>query len=192
MKTTRVVLVPLLLVVFAQAADNLKSELKRLHVHTALLVHSQAVDEFPVWSPDSRYLGVNIQGRWFKLDLSKVYLSEATWHGDRLGAVRNDKDLEPITEKAALEWAKATKHGSTYVTGKSGLRAEFEDNVNELSTFLVLSRGTQRTVVFKSDIESCGEPTFSPNEEYLAYICETNGVLVTDPTQVVSTPKSDD
>ena len=85
-----------------------------------------------------------------------------------------------MTEKKALEWAKTTKHGSTDVTGKSGLRAAFEDNVNDLSTVLVLSKGTRRTVVFKSDIESCGAPTFSPNEEYLAYICETNGVLLTD------------
>jgi len=177
---TRVVLLPLLLIVFAQGADNLTSEMKRLRVHTALLVHSQAVDEFPVWSPDSLYLGVNIQGKWFKLDLSKVHLLEATWHGDRLGAVENDKDLESMTEKKALEWSKTSKHGRTYVTGKSGLRAEFEDSMKDLSTALVLSRGAQRTVVFKSDIESCGAPTFSPNDEYLAYICETNGVLVTD------------
>jgi len=159
-------------------------------VHTALIVHSQAVDDFPVWSPDSRYVAANIQGKWFKRDLSDVHLREATWHGDPLGALESNKGMESITRKRALEWGKAARHGSTYVTGKSGIRAEFQND--ELSTFLTLSKGTERAIVFKSDIESCGELTFSPDEEYLAYICETNGVLVTDVAEAMSTAKNHD
>jgi hypothetical protein len=107
-------------------------------------------------------VAANIQGKWFKRDLSDVHLREATRHGDPLGAVESNKGLESITKKRALEWGKAARHGSTYVTGKSGVRAEFQDD--EMSTFLTLSKGTDRVIVLKSDIESCGEPTFSPTK----------------------------
>jgi len=189
MRIAGIALVPMFFMVF-NGVDNLRSELRRLHVHTALLVRSQAIDDSPVWSPDSRYIGANIQGKWFKVDLSRVNLLEATWHGERLGSVGSEEGLEPITKGKARDWDKVTKHGNTYFTGKSGVRAEF--NNDELSTFLTLSKGTQRVIVFKSDIESCGAPTFSPDEEFLAYICETNGVLVTDVGEAFSTAKNHD
>ena len=84
MKTEQLFLILLLAVVaFAQAVDVLGSEMARLRVHTALLIPSEAVDEFPMWSPDSRYLAANIQGKWFKLDTFKVRLQEAAWEADR-------------------------------------------------------------------------------------------------------------
>src|SRR5579872_3661743 len=102
MKSNRILLVPLLVVmVFAQAGNVLESEMARLQVHTALMVPSQAVDEFPVWSPDSRFLAVNVQGKWFKLDTSSVQLHEAKWHGQRIGTVDSKSKLEPLTNEEA-------------------------------------------------------------------------------------------
>ena len=34
-------------------------------------------------------------------------------------------------------------------------------------------------------MENCGELSFSPNGEYVAYICETNGVLEMDLKQAL-------
>lgn len=125
MTSKRILLIPLLAVMaFAQAGNGLGSEMARLHIHTALLIPSQAVDEFPVWSPDSRFLAANVEGKWFKLDTSKVQLQEATWHGQRIGAVGSKPKLQSLTSQEAAEWAKQVQHGGSNVTGESGVRAE--------------------------------------------------------------------
>ncbi|HZS96987.1 MAG TPA: hypothetical protein VFA40_09405 [Terriglobales bacterium] len=106
MKTIRLFVIPLLAIAaLAQLVNGLASEMARLRIHTALLIPSQAVDESPVWSPDSRYLGANIQGQWFKLDTSKVRLQEATWHRQKIGAIA-EPTLEPLAKSNALAWAK--------------------------------------------------------------------------------------
>jgi hypothetical protein len=179
MTSARLFLAPLLVIaVFAQAADFLKAEMTRLNVHTALLLPSQAVDEFPVWSPDSRFLAANIQGRWFKVDTSNIDLHEAKWHGQQIGVVGTKLKLEPMNDDVAAEWSKQGQHGDSNVTAKSGARAEIQRH--ELSSSLVVSQGKRRSIIWKSDLENCGALSISPSGSYLAYICERNGVLVMD------------
>jgi len=183
MKTIRLFVIPLLAIAaLAQLVNGLASEMARLRIHTALLIPSQAVDESPVWSPDSRYLGANIQGQWFKLDTSKVRLQEATWHRQKIGAIAKPT-LEPLAKSNALAWAKQEQRRTGDATGKSGIKAARKSA--ELSTSLVLSKGTGSWVVWRSDLENCGELTMSPDGVYLAYICETNGVIVTDMEQAL-------
>jgi hypothetical protein len=179
MKSAWVFLTPLLVIVaFAQAGNLLGTEMTRLNVNTVLLVASQAVDEFPVWSPDSRFLAVNIEGKLFKLDAAKVELREANWHGQRIGTVANKPTLEPMTDETAAEWSKHVRHGDSNVTGKSGVRAEMQHH--ERSSSLVVSQRSHSSVIWKSEMENCGALSLSPSGSYLAYICETNGVLVMD------------
>jgi hypothetical protein len=186
MKSPWVFVAPLLLTVaFAQAGSPLGNEMTRLHVHTVLLVPSQAVDEFPVWSPDSRLLAVNIEGKWFKLDTAKVELREANWHGQRIGAVGTKLTLEPVTDEKVAEWSKQVRHGESNVTGKSGVRAEMQHH--ELSSSLVVSQGGHSSVIWKSEMENCGALSLSPSGSYLAYICETNGVFVMDIERALQT-----
>lgn len=45
--------------------------------------------------------------------------------------------------------------------------------------------GHRSTVIWKTDMENCGELSFSPNGEYVAYIRETNGVLEMDLKQAL-------
>jgi hypothetical protein len=179
MKAAWVFLTPLLVIVaFAQAGSLLGTEMARLNVHTVLLVASQAVDEFPVWSPDSRFLAVNIEGKWFELDTARVELREVNWHGQRIGTVGNKPTLEPMTGEKAAEWSKQVRHGDRNVTGKSGMRAEMRHH--ELSSSLVVSQGKHSSEIWKSEMENCGALSLSPSGSYLAYICETTGVLVID------------
>lgn len=186
MKSAWVFLTPLLVIVaFAQAGSPLGTEMTRLNVHTVLLVPSQVVDEFPVWSPDSRFLAVNIEGKWFKLDTTKVELREANWHGQRIGTVVTEPTLEPMTDEKAAEWRKQVRHGDSNVTGKSGVRAEMQHH--ELSSSLVVSQGRNSSVIWKSEMENCGALSLSPSGSYLAYICETNGVLVMEIERALQT-----
>jgi hypothetical protein len=121
---------------------------------------------------------VNIQGKWFKLDTLQVQLQAATWHGQRIGVVGRKPKLEPMVREEAAEWGKEALHGESDVTGRSGVKAEMQHH--ELSSSLVVSQGTRSSVIWKSDLENCGELSLSPDSTYLAYICETNGVLVMD------------
>jgi hypothetical protein len=156
----------------AQAGSSLKTEMTSLHVDTVLLIPSQGIDGFAVWSPDSRYLAANVGGKWYKVDLSNVHFEEGKWHGRRIGVVVRKARIEPIAE------AKETKHGESAVIAKSGLKAEIRRE--RMSSSFILTRRSQSTVVWKTDMENCGAVSLSPDEQYLAYICETNGIFVTD------------
>ena len=162
----------------AQTPDILESQMAKLNVHTALLVPSQGVDEFPLWSPDSRFLAANIEGHWFKVDTQRVELHEATWHGNRIGTVSSKSTMESVSGDEANDWGKHTQHATSELTTKSGFKVEIRRS--GLSASLVVSRGKNRLVIWNSDLENCGELSASPNDEYVAYTCELNGVLVMD------------
>ena len=181
MKLTLILLIPLL-VAHPQTGDSLRNEMAKLHVHTVLLVPSQAIDEFPVWSPDSQFIGANIQGKWFKFDTTKIQLHEATWHGQRIGVVSSKPKLEQMTSEDAAKWAELGRHGDSEVSAKPGVRAEIKHD--ELSSSLVIYHGSRTSVIWKSDLENCGALSLSPSGSYLAYICQTNGLLVMDLEQV--------
>jgi hypothetical protein len=61
---------------------------------------------------------------------------------------------------------------------KSGIKVQLSQS--GISTSFVLSKGRRRRTLWASDMENCYAPVFSPNERYVAFICELNGVFVTD------------
>ncbi len=174
-----VVIVVALSTAFAQTSTphSLTGELAALHLQTALLFPSQGVDEFPVWSPDSRYLAANVQGKWFKLEISTVQLQEAKWHGKPIGVVKTNQKFAQATDAEIAEWLKAAKEQRSVVSS-SGITVELSQH--ELSTSLVLSRGKDRKTLWKTDLENCGGLQLSPDGRYVAFICETNGVFAMD------------
>lgn len=189
MKSSAILTVALMVTAaFTQTSTSLETEMARLYVHTALLVRSQEIDEFPVWSPDSRFLGVNIRGKWFKVDTSNIRLRRATWHEQLIGVVEDQPELQPMTSEEASEWARGCHHGDSEVRGSSGFRAEMQRD--ELSSSLVVSRQGHKVVLWKSDLENCGALSLSPNGARLAYICELNGVLVMDVGRVPKAVKA--
>jgi hypothetical protein len=91
-RTSAFAIFVLVTLALAQIGTGLRSEMQSLDVHTALLIPSQAVDESPVWSPDSRYLGANIQGKWFKLDTSKCGYKRRLGIGSGLAPLPSNRD----------------------------------------------------------------------------------------------------
>lgn len=164
----------------AQVTQGLDSELKRLNVHTALIVPSTAVDEMPIWSPDSKHLGANVMGKWYRINLSQVTLQEAKWHGAAIGAPGDKVPAEPMTDELAEEWANANKKLTDMrkVATPGGVTAAL--NQKGLSTAFTISKGKHKRKLWQSAMENCHSLSVSPNEVFVAFICETNGVLVTD------------
>ena len=79
------VVLSLLTICHAQTESDLGKQMEALHVHTALLIRSQEMDDLPAWSPDGRFLAVELAGKWVKVDVSSVQLQEAKWHDQRVG-----------------------------------------------------------------------------------------------------------
>jgi len=164
----------------AQTESDLDRQMESLGVHTALLIRSQEIDDLPAWSRDGRFLAVDVAGKWVKLDISAVKLQEAKWHEQRI-AVQMKADLHPLTDEEVHSWPKedeSQKRKHDMVTTASGLKVEMRHTT--LSSALVISRGKQQAIIWKSGLENCYGLTLSPNKAHVAYFCELNGILVMD------------
>lgn len=171
------------LVVFASLScaqskpATLTTEMDRLKVHTVLLIPSSAIDEHPVWSPDGRYLVANVMGTWHSLDTSEVQLEPATWREQSIGVLAAKPNIEEIQAAKAEQWSKASVHGIREVTTRSGVKISL--NQHELSTrFVVQKKGEAPRTLWRSTFENCHSLALSPDQRFIAFICEQNGVVV--------------
>jgi hypothetical protein len=163
-----------------QGADPLGVAMRKLGVHTILLLESQAVDEMPLWSPDSRFVAVDVEGKWYKLDTWAITaLGTAKWHGEEIGTVR-DELRSKATAAQVKRWKGKSQNNPREVVSKSGIKVELTQHQEDLSTSFVISKGSPKKTLWASWLENCFSPVFSPNEKYVAFICELNGVFVTD------------
>ena len=160
-------------------AENLCDAMQRVGLQSVLVVHSQAVDEQPVWSPKGDALAVNIEGKWVRVALTSVSLVPAQWHGgSRIGLVQPPPAMEPIDEETVRSWEKAGTYDPRRLQTKDGTVLELK--VEELSTeFLITRKGSKPESQWKSGMENCHSLGLSPDEKYVAYICELNGVAIT-------------
>jgi WD40 repeat protein len=161
----------------AMVAGGLRQELRRLDVDTALVLPTPALDDYPIWSPDSRYVAGNVMGTWTQVDLQRISLRAATWRGgERLGVIENRAAVTPLDPALLKQWTPRVEP-SPDVAERGPIRVEFSRN--ELSTALVVTRdGKPPRIVWSSGVETCGAPCISPDGHMVAFICEANGLLV--------------
>src|SRR5690349_16678604 len=95
MKTLSSVLLAGLLLEAAAGPSALLREMKRLGINTVLVLPSSAIDDYPVWSPDSRYVCANVMDHWKKVDLGAVVLTAGKWHDDTVGVTKSPKFVSP-------------------------------------------------------------------------------------------------
>lgn len=153
--------------------------LQRLDLSSALVVASQAVDEHPVWSPDGRFLAVDVDQKWSRVDLDSISLTTGTWHdGEGIGIANPPSVLTPIPEGDVRKWQKSAKYGPRTVTTSSGTVVELEQD--GLSTvFRTTNNGGRAVAHWKTSLENCHGLALSPDESLVAFVCELNGVIVT-------------
>jgi hypothetical protein len=160
--------------------QSLEKELARLKVDTALVFPSSAIDEEPVWSPNGEQLAVQVQGHWIKVDLTRLSLETAIWHGKQpIGVITDDcKGLfEKASEDEIKKWRAKEKWNATKIVTKKGTSIELRQE--ELSTSLIITRkGKPPNTIWSSGVEVCGSIALSPDEKYFAFIAETNGVMI--------------
>jgi hypothetical protein len=134
-------------------ASRLHLAIRKLNVHTALLVKSQAVDEIPVWSPDSRYLAVNIEGRSYKLDTWAVGgLQGAKWHGMGVGTVRHELQRSDATVAEVNTWKGESQNNPREAVAKSGVKVQLSQR--DLSTAFIISKENRTKTLWNSVMEN--------------------------------------
>lgn len=168
----------------AETTSPLLTQYDKLRVHTALLAPSSGVDEMPLWSPDSKVLAVNVEGKWYQIDTENVLLDRADWHKKHIGRIGSRHAISPLDTANIERWQKATLSNSTAIVDRAGNKFEFVRK--DLRTrFVVTAKGRKPVLLWTSYAENCGELSLSPDGHWIAFICEQNGVLVTSVDRVV-------
>lgn len=157
---------------------SLSSEMQRLNVNTVLLVNSQAIDDYPLWSLNSEFLAINIMGTWYKVSLTNIELMEAEWHKQKIATIRNgDKGSSLLTQYERKEFQEKLNYSSRKVITADG--NEIELKLNGLSTSLIITKvGQPPKTLWTSNLENCHSLSVSPDQNYIAYLCELNGLFV--------------
>ncbi len=163
----------------AQSDDNaLSEEMTRLDVQTALIYQSQSIDDSPLWSPEGFHLALNDQGNWIDINLRGIKLWPASWHQKKIGFAVKTLEVTPLEPSNRKRFQNATRGGSRQISTQSGSTVRlFQDG---LSVSLQIEESDQPSrVLWKSDFENCYNLALSPDESFVAYICELNGLFVT-------------
>lgn len=166
-------------IIFAQESTNhLGKEMQRLKVETALIVHSQAIDEQPLWSPDGLFIACNIAGKWYKYSLKKVKLMKGKWINLKIGVLDAEKHAITLADAEVKEYYAVSPFNIDMVETKGGTKIEVK--ISEMETVLYITKkGGVKQEIWTTGGQMCHSLVLSPDEKYVAYLCELNGLMVT-------------
>lgn len=156
--------------------QTLDLELDRLRTGTALIVPSQAIDAVPVWSPDGTRLAADMAGTWYAIRVDSLTLADASWHGDFvLGVLNSGESVAEAPE--ATGWVETANVAPRAIRTTGGTSIELRHK--RMSTaFVITPPEAPEVALWTSEFENCHSLTLSPDEWYVAFICELNGVFV--------------
>jgi len=103
----------------------------------------------------------------------------AGWHIQPIGRISTRDAISPLDPKEVDAWGKVTRSDPTAIVDGAGNRLEFVRK-NLGTGFVVTARGRKPLRLWTSGLENCGELSLSPNGRWVAFICEANGVFVTN------------
>lgn len=156
---------------------TLISEMTRLKTETVLIVQSQAIDEYPIWSPKSDFIACNIQGKWYKFRLINIELADAKWRGQTIGVLTTKDAYSELTTIEQQEFEKVSKFNPREVKTAKGTKIELKMEGMAVS-LIVTKNGEKAKKLWTSGGENCHSLSLSPDEKYVAYLCEMNGLLI--------------
>jgi hypothetical protein len=162
----------------AEDLNNIESQMNKLKVNTALVVPSQAVDEYPLWSKDGKYLFANIMGKWYKVNLNDIKLAPSKWRKDKKLGVINSKNTISLAKANEINEPKQqTKFEARKYITKDNTKFEFKRS--KMGTqFIITKDKAKPSIQWSSGMENCHSFTSNKKENYIAFICEMNGVFI--------------
>jgi hypothetical protein len=165
----------------ARVIAPMSVQMSRLGVGEALVIGSQAVDGAPVWSPDGQYVAAKVGGRWVGVEPDSLELARGAWHGGQpVGTVASVNATVPLEARTAEEWGKNARSDASSVTTRDGTRLELRQTGTG-TQFAVTAPGSAEKTRWTTSMESCHGLALSPDDRYVAFVCEKNGVIVATP-----------
>lgn len=161
------------------AQTPLSKEFDRIGAKVALLVTSSSLSENPLWSPDSKRLGFNTERTWEQIDLSILRLQPGEWHGMDIATIRWRGGAEALESTDLPDWKKATRSGAQEVKDRAG-------NVWKMvaggmaSALTLTAPGRETVTLWRVQGQRCGKLSISPDDQWLAFQCDDDGILVTE------------
>lgn len=164
---------------FAQVTGlSFEQTMANLQCDTALIFRSNAVEVRPVWSPEGKAVAVRANGEWWVAELDKLPLKKMAWRGGLPLAVPTRlPDKGAISEATALNWAARNPEDGRQVKTKSGTIITLEEATKGVSLRVHVPGGQPR-VLWKTEAEDCHSLVLSPDQKWVAFVCEWNGVVV--------------
>jgi hypothetical protein len=165
----------------ARVVAPMSVQMSRLGVGEALVIESQAVDGSPVWSPDGRYVAAKVGGRWIGIEPDSLELARGAWHGGQpVGTVASVNATVPLAARTAEEWEKNARSDARSVTTRDGTRLELRQTGTG-TRFAVAATGSAEKTRWTTSRESCHGLALSPDDRYVAFVCDQSGVIVATP-----------
>lgn len=158
--------------------QGLNNELRRLGISTVLILKSNAIDEYPLWSKTGDFLALNVEGKWIKIELGKVKLEAAKWRGGQPLGINVAKDSVALADNTEIkEWEKLTKMYPREITLPNGTKVELKEA--EMSVSLIITKkGAKPEAIWTTGGENCYSLTASPDGRFVAFISELNGAVI--------------
>lgn len=142
---------------------SLNSEMTRLKTETVFIIQSQAIDEYPLWSPNSDFVACNIEGKWYKFRLTNIDLADVKWRGQTIGILTTKNAYSDLSNKEQVAFEKASKLNPREVRTKEGTKVELL--MDGMSVSLLLTKKGEKTKKrWTSGGENCHSLVLSPDE----------------------------
>lgn len=161
---------------FGQVPRSMICELERLDVDRALLIPDVSIDYYPIWSPNNDYIGINISETWYKFDLSETTMVQADVRDEVIG-YNSFGTLDSLKESEVEIWKTSTKHDLRKVTTSDGYTYELK-MVGLRTTFIETDPNGNTKEHFTTSGENNHSLSLSPDEKFIAFIAELNGLMI--------------
>lgn len=162
---------------FAQSPRPLLWEMNRCDVNTALVwSYPEGIEEHAYWSENNDYLAFFCDGRWVKLNLNEVFLVPADWLDMTIGS-DDTEILDSVSPEELERYKSITKYGDRKISTTAGVTLELRQD--GFSTRFIRKEGKKKEkVLWQTSLENCYSLSLSPDEKFVAFISETNGLMV--------------
>jgi hypothetical protein len=131
-----------------------------------------------LWSPNSDYIVVNITGEWKRIELKNIYLTEAKWRQINIGVRTTDeRSFVELSKKEKDSFNKIAKFGARVL--KTRDKTEITIEMKDFSSSMIIKKyGDKPNKIWDSNMENCHSLVLSPDEMYVAFLCELSGLFV--------------
>lgn len=163
--------------VLGQIPRPITHEMNRYQVNTVLLFESSGIDYRPVWSANGQEIIFNYKNRWVKMDLNHVTFITGEWLHQTIGINKTevlDSVFNSDFDRIAIE-NDQTVHRE--VKTSKGIRYELQQTAN-LTTRFIRHKGKKSWVIWETGGDNCHSISLSPDEHFVSFISESNGVMI--------------